>query len=200
MLRQSPNSISLPVASSASFRWKNRPRRSPAVLFSANAISDSVSVFDVTGKSEPGFIPTEWYPTAVLATPAQLLIATAKGRSSGPNPKPIKNKLNGSPDYPYTPALIRGSLAQIPLADMPSHLEEYTKQAIAANSLRGNSDKIAFAAGENKIRHVIYMIKENRTYDQILGDLGYGDGDPSLTMYGADITPNEHKLAKQFGT
>jgi len=169
------------------------------LLFSANAISDSVSVFDVDGKSAPGFIPTEWYPTAVLATPTQLLIATAKGRSSGPNPKPIKKNADGSPDYPYTPALIHGSLAQIPVADLPSHLADYTKVAIEANSLRGNSDKIQFAAGENKIKHVIYMIKENRTYDQIFGDLGHGDGDPSLTMYGADITPNEHKLAKQFG-
>jgi YVTN family beta-propeller protein len=168
-------------------------------LFSANAISDSVSVIDLTGKSKTSFIPTEWYPTVVLATPSQLLIATAKGRSSGPNPKPIKKNADGSPDYPYTPAVIRGSLAQIPLADLPTRVADYTKQAIAANSFRGNSDKIIFASGENKIRHVIYIIKENRTYDQVFGDLGGGDGDPSLTMYGEDITPNQHKLAKQFG-
>ncbi|HEY6229156.1 MAG TPA: beta-propeller fold lactonase family protein, partial [Verrucomicrobiae bacterium] len=169
------------------------------LLFSANAISDSVSVFDLAGKSEPGFIPTEWYPTVVLAAPNQLLIATAKGRSSGPNPKPIKKNADGSPDYPYTPAVIRGSLAQIPLADLPTHLAEYTKQTLDANSLRGNSDKIQFSSGENKIHHVIYIIKENRTYDQVFGDLGAGDGDSSLTMYGEDITPNQHKLAKQFG-
>ncbi|GAC1632525.1 MAG: alkaline phosphatase family protein [Candidatus Acidiferrum sp.] len=169
------------------------------LLFSANAISDSVSVFDLKGKSAPGFLPTEWYPTAVLATPKQLLIATAKGRSSGPNPKPIKKGPDGTPDYPYTPALIHGSLAQIPLTALEPYLTDYTKLAVEANSLRGNSDKISFVTGENKIKHVIYMIKENRTYDQILGDLGYGDGDPSLTMYGADITPNLHKIAKQFG-
>ncbi|HYK38845.1 MAG TPA: hypothetical protein VEU98_02405, partial [Candidatus Eremiobacteraceae bacterium] len=168
-------------------------------LFSANAISDSVSVVDLTGKSETGFIPTEWYPTVVLATPKQLLVATAKGRSSGPNPKPIKKNADGSPDYPYTPAVIRGSLAQVPLDGLSEHLADYTKQAIAANSLRGNSDKIQFAAGVNKIRHVIYMIKENRTYDQVFGDLDAGDGDPSLTMFGEEITPNLHKLAKQFG-
>jgi YVTN family beta-propeller protein len=168
-------------------------------LFSANAISDSVSVIDLTGKSETGFIPTEWYPTAVLATPSQLLIATAKGRSSGPNPKPIKNNPDGLPDYPYTPALIRGSLAQIPLPDLPAHLADYTKQTFAANSLRGNSDKIQFAEGENKIKHVIYIIKENRTYDQVFGDIVGANGDSSLIMYGEDITPNQHKLAKQFG-
>jgi DNA-binding beta-propeller fold protein YncE len=169
------------------------------LLFSANAISDSVSVFDLAGKSEPGFIPTEWFPTVVLAAPNQLLIATAKGRGSGPNPKPIKNKADGTPEYPYTPAVIHGSLAQIPLADLPTHLAEYTKQTLDANSLRGNSEKITFASGESKIHHVIYIIKENRTYDQVFGDLGAGDGDPSLTMYGEDITPNQHKLARQFG-
>ena len=169
------------------------------LLFSANAISDSVSVFDLSGKGESGFIPTEWYPTVVLATPKQILIGTAKGRGSGPNPTPIKKNPDGSPDYPYTPAVIHGSLAQVPLADLPSHLAEYTKQTLLANALRGNSDRVAFAFGENKIRHVIYIIKENRTYDQVLGDLGFGDGNPSLTMYGADITPNQHKLAKQFG-
>src|SRR5579859_2239905 len=169
------------------------------LLFSANSISDSVSVFDLTGKAEPGFIPTEWYPTVVLATPKQLLIATAKGRSSGPNSKVLTKKADGRPQYPYTPAVIHGSLAQIPYADFPAHLTDYTKQAIAANTLRGNSDKIQFASGEDKIHHVIYMIKENRTFDQVFGDIGFGEADPSLTMYGEDITPNQHKLAKQFG-
>ena len=169
------------------------------LLFSANAVSDSVSVFDLTGKAEPGFISTEWYPTVVLATPQQLLVAAAKGRSSGPNPKPLGQKKDGRVEYPYTPAVIRGSLAQIPLADLPAHLADYTKQAVAANALRGNSDKIRFASGEDKIHHVIYMIKENRTFDQVFGDIGSGEADPSLTMYGKDITPNLHKLAKQFG-
>ncbi|HLK04885.1 MAG TPA: hypothetical protein VKT53_10645 [Candidatus Acidoferrum sp.] len=169
-------------------------------LFSANAISDSVGVYDLsTDVLSTGLIPTEWYPTVVLATPKQLLIATAKGRSSGPNGTPLGKKANGAVDYPYTPAVIHGSLAQIPFSDLASHLPDYTQQAQAANSLRGNSDKIAFSSGENKIHHVIYIIKENRTYDQIFGDLGHGDGDPSLTMYGADITPNLHKLANQFG-
>jgi hypothetical protein len=169
------------------------------LLFSANAISDSVSVFDLSGKGESGFIPTEWYPTVVLATPKQILIGTAKGRGSGPNPIPIKKNPEGSPDYPYTPAVIHGSLAEVQLADLPSRLADYTKQTLAANARRGNADRVPFASGENKIHHVIYIIKENRTYDQVFGDLGFGNGDPSLTMYGADITPNQHKLAKQFG-
>ena len=174
-------------------------------LFSANAISDSVGVFDLakltSGQSlqAVGFVPTQWYPTVVAATRNDLLIASAKGRGSGPNPKFIGKTADGRPRYPYGPALINGSLARIALADLPANLSAFTKQVSETNAVRGNADRVRFAAGENKIHHVIYIIKENRTYDQVFGDLGAGDGDASLTMYGEDITPNQHKLARQFG-
>lgn len=174
-------------------------------LFSANSISDSVAVFDLTKLSSDsrlqaiGFIPTEWYPTVVAATDKKLLIGTAKGRGSGPNSMPLGKTSDDRPDFPYTPALIHGSLARIPIADLPAQLPAYTKQVAEANALRGNADRVAFSTGENKIHHVIYIIKENRTYDQLFGDLGAGNGDRSLTMYGEDITPNQHKLARQFG-
>src|SRR5712664_4149979 len=174
-------------------------------LFSANAISDCVAVFDLAKMTSgqplqaAGFIPTEWYPTVVAATRKDLLIASAKGRGSGPNPKSIGKTADGRPRYPYVPAMINGSLARIALADLSANLATFTKQVSEANAVRGNADRVRFAAGENKIRHVIYIIRENRTYDQVFGDLGAGDGDPSLTMYGEDITPNQHKLARQFG-
>jgi DNA-binding beta-propeller fold protein YncE len=174
-------------------------------LFSANSISDSLAVFDLTKlKAGPplqatGFIPTEWYPTVVAATAKDLLIGTAKGRGSGPNSSPLGNSSDGRPDYPYTPALISGSLARIPLVDLLANLPAYTKQVSETNAMRGNADRVPFLRGENKIHHVIYIIKENRTYDQVFGDLGAGNGDPSLAMYGEEITPNQHKLARQFG-
>jgi hypothetical protein len=174
-------------------------------LYSANAISDSVAVFDLTKLAagqplEPvGFIPTDWYPTVVVATPRDLLIGSAKGRGSGPNPKPIRRDAAGQPEYPYTPALINGSLARIPLADLPQHLAAYTTQVSETNAARGNGDRVPFADGKNKIHHVIYIIKENRTYDQVFGDIAGASGDPSLVMYGEDITPNQHELARQFG-
>jgi hypothetical protein len=174
-------------------------------LFSANAISDSIAVFDLSKLSsgQPlqavGFVPTQWYPTVVAATGKDLLIASAKGRGSGPNPTVIGKTADGRPRYPYGPALINGSLARIALADLPANLSAFTKQVSEINAVRGNSDRIHFSAGENKIRHVIYIIKENRTYDQVFGDLNAGDGDPSLAMYGEDITPNQHKLGRQFG-
>ena len=174
-------------------------------LFSANAISDSVAVFDVshtsTGESLKaiGFIPTEWYPTVVVATARDLLIGSAKGRGSGPNPAPLGHTKEGRPEYPYNPAMTQGSLARIPLADLKERLVAWTEQASKTNAVQGNLDRVPFASGENKIRRVIYIIKENRTYDQVFGDLAGANGDPSLTMYGEDITPNEHKLARQFG-
>jgi len=174
-------------------------------LFSADAISDSVAVFDLTKGSAgeraeaAGFIPTEWYPTVVAGTAKDLLIASAKGKGSGPNPKLIGKTADGRPRYQYGPALIHGSLARIPLAEVNANLSAYTKQVVETNALRGNGDRVPFAGGENKIHHVIYIIKENRTYDQVFGDIAAANGDSSLTMYGEDITPNQHKLARQFG-
>jgi len=174
-------------------------------LFSANAISDSVAVFDLTKESASedapaaGFIPAEWYPTVVAAMGKDLLIASDKGRGSGPNPEPIGKRKDGRPRYPYGPAMIHGSLARIPLADVTANLSAYTKQVVDTNASRGNGDRVQFASGENRIHHVIYIIKENRTYDQVFGDLTGANGDPSLAMYGEDITPNQHKLARQFG-
>ena len=174
-------------------------------LFSADAISDSVAVFDINHPSagEPlkanGFIPTEWYPTVVAATAKDLLIGSAKGRGSGPNPTPLGHGKDGRPEYPYNPAMTQGSLARIPLADLTEKLASWTEQVSKINASQGNLDRVPFAGGENKIRHVIYVIKENRTYDQVFGDLAGANGDPSITMYPEDITPNQHKLARQFG-
>jgi hypothetical protein len=174
-------------------------------LFSANAISDSVGVFDLSHPSAGealravGFIPTEWYPTVVAVTAKDLLIGSAKGRGAGPNPVSLKKGADGEPEYPYNPAMTNGSLARIPLEAVNGNLAAWTTLVSATNAAQGNVDRIPFAAGENKIHHVIYIIKENRTYDQVFGDLAGANGDPSLTMYGEEITPNLHKLARQFG-
>ncbi|HLZ97325.1 MAG TPA: hypothetical protein VKP66_05210, partial [Steroidobacteraceae bacterium] len=175
------------------------------LLFSANAISDSVGVFDLS-QARPGgqlraagFIPTDWYPTVVAATAADLLIGSAKGRGSGPITVPLKSTPPEQRDFPYNPAVMHGSLARIPLSALKTGLGAWTAQVAATNAVQGNVDRIASASGESKIHHVIYIIKENRTYDQVFGDLAEADGDPSLTMYGEEITPNQHKLARQFG-
>ncbi len=184
-------------------------------LFAAVAALDAIAVFEVkdlpkpapgtasggvTIIEEPSFIPTEWYPSALAIAGDDLLIATAKGEGSGPNN--MRNELKGErkrKEHPYIPTLIGGSIQRLSLADIEKNLAAYTHQVEEDNLIRSDGGKLEFAGGTNPIRHVIYVLKENRTYDQILGDLPAGDGDPSLTMYGKDITPNEHKLALQFG-
>ncbi len=179
-------------------------------LYAAAASLDAVDVFDAKYDESPsdltvieppaGFIPTEWYPSALAIAGNDLLIATAKGESSGPNN--MQGTLKGErkrKEHPYIPTLIGGSIQRLRLADIDKNLAAYTHQVEEDNLIHSDGGKFEFASGKNPIRHVIYVLKENRTYDQILGDLPAGDGDPSLTMYGKDITPNAHKLALQFG-
>ena len=179
-------------------------------LFVADAAANAVAVFDAsnwnTGNATNavapalGFIPTDWYPSALAVQGDDLLIATAKGQSTGPNNvmgKTLREiKRHG---HPYIPTLLRGSIARLSIASTLGRLAELTRTVENDNLLHQDPGTIQFAAGKNPIKHVIYVIKENRTYDQVLGDLKIGNGDPSLTLYGADITPNEHKLALQFG-
>ena len=147
-----------------------------------------------------GFIPTDWYPTALAVQGDDLLIATAKGEGSRPNKDMGKTAYETKHhDHPYIPTLLKGSIARLNIPSTLEKLPELTQRVEKDNLLHADPGTIAFAGGQNPIKHVIYVIKENRTYDQILGDLKVGNGDPSLNMYGADITPNEHKLALQFG-
>ena len=168
-------------------------------LFVANASSDAVAVFDnpQPNAMPRGFIPTEWFPTALAVHNGELFIATGKGHGTGPN-KGFKGTYAPGRNE-YVASLLYGSVARIRLSDINANLSDWTQQVMASNLMRGNADQITFATGKNPIKHVIYVIKENRSYDQVLGDLGVGDGDPSLTMFGEDITPNEHKLAREFG-
>jgi len=172
--------------------------RDASRLFVANAISDTVAVFnlkDTRPELTPvGFIPTQVFPTALAVVGNDLLIASAKGTSTGPITNPL-TRTDGVPDYPYLVPMIHGSLSRVHLDSLEANLSRYTQQALASNRMGMN-----FATQKlPPIRHVIYVLKENRTYDQVLGDLGVGNGEPSLTMYGESVTPNQHKLARQFG-
>ncbi len=178
-------------------------------LFVSVASLNAVAVFDAaealaSGNPmmlEPlGFIPTDWYPSALAVQGDDLLIATAKGEGAGPNremgktPYEIKHH-----DHAYIPTLLKGSIARLNIPATLKQLPQLTQTVERDNLFHSDPGKITFASGQNPMKHVIYVLKENRTYDQILGDLKYGNGDPSLNMYGEDITPNEHKLALQFG-
>ena len=189
-------------------------------IFVANAASDAVAVLDarkLTAKLarqtmvEPdGFIPTEWMPMTLALTGGKLYIATAKGHGTGPNNFPQRmtaeqSRSEGERQSTYIATLLYGSLATLEVAGVEKNLPAWTANVLTANRMKAGDEKIAFAGGATgKIKHVLYIIKENRTYDQVFGDLEQGgkpvgNGDRSLTMYGQAITPNLHKLALQFG-
>jgi DNA-binding beta-propeller fold protein YncE len=188
-------------------------------LYVANMGSDAVAVIDTRkltpkaakqGFVEPiGFVPTEWMPMTMAYLDGKLYVATAKGKGTGPNNFPQREA-----DTParglhrattYVGTLLYGSLATLNTAEIEKNLQPWTANALESNRIKATAETIAFAGGgESKIKHVIYIIKENRTYDQVFGDLKkdgkpVGNGDPSLTMYGEAVTPNLHKLALQFG-
>jgi DNA-binding beta-propeller fold protein YncE len=188
-------------------------------LYVANMASDAVAVIDSEKlktkvlkhglMAEPvGFVPTEWMPFSMAFTRGKLYVATDKGKGTTANNMAQKQAPgwwgHQSPST-YIATLLYGSLAVLDPADIEKNLTQYTDTVLEANRMKAAEEKIEFAASKpNPIKHVIYIIKENRTYDQVFGDLEQkgkrvGNGDASLTMYGASTTPNLHKLALQFG-
>ena len=179
-------------------------------LFAADSSLDAVAVFDLgqnraddTTTPQPvlGFIPTDWYPCALAPHGDELLIASAKGEGTRANKDMGRTEYEiKHHDHSYIATLLKGSIARLNIPVTLAKLPQLTERVENDNLLHSDPGSIVFAAsGQNPIKHVIYVLKENRTYDQILGDLSVGNGDPSLNMYGSDITPNEHKLALQFG-
>ncbi|MBA3430985.1 MAG: bifunctional YncE family protein/alkaline phosphatase family protein [Actinobacteria bacterium] len=172
-------------------------------LYVANAGDNDIAVVDLAldgGEDEVvGTIPTGWYPTGVAVTGdgSELYVANAKGLGAGPNPNgpnPTENP-ESSPDQ-YIGSMIDGTLSTIAVPD-DEQLATYTAQVIDNN---GFDQEQGSAPVLKKIKHVIYVVNENRTYDQVLGDLDRGNGDASLTLFGPDVTPNHHDLAERFTT
>jgi YVTN family beta-propeller protein len=179
-------------------------------LYVANADNNAVAVVDLAreeGQRVVGLIPTAWYPTAVALSPdgRTLYVANGKGLGSGANPHgPTAPDARRSE---YIAALLVGSVSAIPVPGAAT-LRRYTRQVLANSPYRDalltrvpwpTSSPIPRSAGERSpIRHVLYIIRENRTYDQVLGDDPRGDGDPALTIFGDSVTPNAHAVARQF--
>jgi len=179
-------------------------------LFVAEADANAVAVFDLTAATSnvssatgtdrlSGRIPAGWYPCAVLSTRDALIIANGKGRGSISNPRgpqPQTSQVNTGNGPFYTLALIDGGLMRLPLASTTGEpLTQFTARVAAANGWNNAAKPRAYPPFE----HVIYVIKENRTYDQILGDVRQGDGDSSLVFFPRTVSPNHHALAERFG-
>ena len=177
---------------------------------------NAVAVVDVSGERSAvrGFIPTGWYPTAARAlADGRLLVLNGRGLRSfanrkGPNPTLRAAPMHqGNTELEYVGGIQRGTVSLIPAFDQ-AKLETWTRTVYANSPYRdermydagvpADNPVPAYPGEASPIQHVIYIIKENRTYDQVLGDLGIGNGDASLTLFGEEITPNQHKLAREF--
>jgi YVTN family beta-propeller protein len=181
-------------------------------LFVANADDDAIAVVDVGGDLNAartkGFVPSGWYPAALaLAADGKTLwIANAKGGWSWSNavggPDPTK-KADGKA-WKKT-RTIPGSVSRVEVPSAAA-LAMLTTRAYAnrrpgaqgAVRVKASAVVPATPAGVSAIKHVVYVIRENRTYDQILGDLPQGNGDPALAIFGREVTPNAHAFAEEF--
>ncbi len=182
-------------------------------LYVANADNNSVSVIDVEdrGKSRPlGFLPTGWYPTLVTTTADGKRIIIGSGKGSGTGPNLVKRPIDDTApalSFQHHGNQLNGLISFVDTPDA-SRLSTFTKQvyenARYHDTLLESSEAAATSIIPTKVRagspikHVLFIMKENRTYDQVFGDLKQGNGDPSLTLFGRDVTPNQHALAEQF--
>ncbi len=184
-----------------------------SLLFVANANINAVAVFDVhdIGRSQSlGFIPVGWYPTSVRVSPdgRRLLVTNGKGVASRANrygPQPGREAPEVMEEY--IGSLFSGTLELIDLPDRETFEKQLRDYTARVYRCRPAPQRTPLAAGHpiplrvgdpSPIRNCIYIIKENRTYDQVLGDLPQGNGDPSLCIFPEAITPNHHKLAREF--
>lgn len=182
-------------------------------LFVANADNNDVMVADISNPAETqikGFIPTGWYPTSVAAGDDTIYVSVGKGLQSRPNyPAKVKDPEKGRQGqaYDYTGNCFEGYLAKIQLTHLSS-LETWTAQCrkndrfhienIGRTAMKSDSVVPDTVTKGSPIQHILYVIMENRTYDQVFGDMKQGNGDPYLCMYGEKITPNRHKLANEY--
>ena len=176
--------------------------RDGATLFVALGGLNAVAVVDTQTRAMRGLIPTAWYPNHLAISPdgARLGIATLLGTGSGSQRQPQRRYVHA----------YRGTVNVVPIPDA-AQLASYTTAVAENNHIATARQELAVgdpatvalpvpvrAGDRSLIEHVVYIIKENRTYDQVFGDMPKGNGDPALVMFGEGVTPNHHKLATEF--
>jgi DNA-binding beta-propeller fold protein YncE len=176
-------------------------------LFVSTGLLNAIAVVEVKGDSPSadlivkGYLPSLWYPhtTEVSGDGKTLYITSGKGKGTGPN-QPNRPFPAGQRPGAYGPTLLKGSLHQIGLTEIQGNLQAFSELVKRNNLIDEVSLRKARRALDfNPIRHVIYVIKENRTYDQVFGDLKGTEADETCLYFGESFTPNQHRLAREFG-
>jgi len=185
------------------------------LLYVANADNNSITVIRISNPAHSavvGFIPTGWYPSALALTHqgAELYIGNSKGESGHPDRKgpgsPLASNWYGDETVK---TVQKSSVEVLDLSALQKELPGWTKMVVDNTPYNDSMLSearpplaptiIPSAVGvSTEIEHVIYIIKENRTYDQVFGDLKQANGDPALTIFGEQVTPNQHALARQY--
>ncbi|MEQ1799949.1 MAG: beta-propeller fold lactonase family protein, partial [Lacibacter sp.] len=192
------------------------------ILYIANADNNFLAVFDVSKPGESkskGFIPVGWYPTNVRVVGNKIVVANGKGFTSFANPKgpqPVSNTVlseshkgeqASNSRLQYIGSLMKGTISII---DIPSDevLAGYSKSVYRNTPYNKKKELVtegeagnpvpSTVGGHSPVKYVFYILKENRTYDQVFGDMPEGNGDSSLCLFGEKYTPNQHKLAREF--
>jgi YVTN family beta-propeller protein len=175
-------------------------------LFAAEADANAVAVFELSPATADvatatrsdrlaGRVPVGWYPTALLVRGDTLLVANGKGAGTHPNPSHVRSF--GERDTTYTLGQIAGSMTIVPAARASgAELAALTQRVAHAN--RWDEPRPS-GPSYPPFEHVIYVLRENRTYDQVLGDLTQADGDTAIVMFGRGVTPNAHALVERYG-
>jgi DNA-binding beta-propeller fold protein YncE len=191
--------------------------KSGKLLYVACSDANTIAVVDISNVPTRilGYIPTGWYPTSITALDdGTIAVLNGKGRGSKPNPRGPNPTVRPEPlhrgvaSIQYVGRIQTGTVQFVPPFDA-GQLDVYTNTVyrgtpynsdlLRTNFIGANIDQFAKKPNHpSPIQHVIYIIKENRTYDQVLGDMPKGNGDKSLTLFGENITPNLHKLAGEF--
>jgi DNA-binding beta-propeller fold protein YncE len=171
-------------------------------LLVASGDLNAVAVIDVSNPIHAvvsGFIPTGWYPTGAVFTRDGRQVLILNGRGLGPAPNPANGGLDtrligtvSAVATPDRPTLNDDTLKVRSLSPYNDAIRETPANAPIGNPIPSR------VGGPSPVRYVFYVIRENRTYDQILGDLPQGNGQPKLTLFGSDVTPNAHALATGF--
>jgi YVTN family beta-propeller protein len=181
-------------------------------LYAANADNNDVAVIDIAEPGDSkvlGFIPVGWYPTSVAVSRNgnTLYVANGKGSKSAANPAGPQPTVRRTPQTELIAGMFLGSVSIIPVPDaatLARHTAQvyknvpYNEKRRTAVPFEGKSAVPSRVGDQSPIQHVIYIVKENRTYDQVFGDIKEGNGDPKLTLFGERVTPNHHALAREY--